>query len=96
MVLIGEDSEGKHCRGTDAGLLTAAGLLPVPFEAGWTKALEGAGHVEALGVGAARGGQPALVDVGARLLRIAREASRTHTLVRALGVHTGGRGAARE
>lgn len=96
MVLIGEDSEGKHCRGIDAGLLTAAGLLPVPFEAGRTKALEGAGHVEALGVRAARGGQPALVDVGARLLRIAREASRTHTLVRALGVHAGGRGAARE
>lgn len=96
MVLICKDSEGKHCRGTDAELLTAAGLLPVPFEAWRTKALEGAGHVEALGIGAACSGQPALVDIGACLLRVAREASRTHTLVRALGIHAGGRGTTRE
>lgn len=94
-VLIGEDSEGK-CRGSDAGLLTAAGELPVPFEARRTKAFEGAGHVEALGVGAAGGGQSALVDVGARRQRVAREARGTHTLVGTLGVDAGGRVAAGE
>lgn len=71
------ESEGKQC----TGLLTAADLLPVTLVARWTKTLEGAGHVEALGVGAACSGQPTLIDVRAHLLWITGKARRTHTLV---------------
>lgn len=81
-----EESEGKQC----TELLTAAGLLSVTLVARGTKTLEGARNVEALGVGAAGSGQPTLIDVRACLFWVASKARRTHTLVRAMGVHAGG------
>lgn len=75
----------------DQRLLTAAGLLSVALEPAGTEALVGAWHVEALGVGGADGGQPALVDVRTLPQGVACEPWGTPALIRPRGVHTGGR-----